>query len=189
MTGYVASMKVPAPALAVYGSGILLVLGGLGVLLGQYVQISLVLIVIFLVPVTLIMHPFWTRTDPQAKMGGQGQLSQERRPPWRRVASFLIDSFLFKENMSKSAKIATLVVVIVVIAGIWWYVASDQSPEVPAYTQTVSTTTPENAPSSASDTSDAAITKDMANIDTQMNGLNSDSASADQSLSSSQSTQ
>src|SRR3989344_3838691 len=68
LTGYAASKGVPSPSLAVVGSGLLILLGGLGVLLGVYTQISLWLIIIFLVPVSFKMHNFWTVAEPQAKM-------------------------------------------------------------------------------------------------------------------------
>lgn len=73
LIAYTASAKVPSPALAVYGSGALLVLGGLGILFGVYTQIASILLVIFLVPVTLTMHAFWNQTDPQMKMSNRVQ--------------------------------------------------------------------------------------------------------------------
>ncbi len=71
LTQYASSLKVPSPAFAVYFSGILLLLGGLGVLLNVYVNISLWLLVAFLLPVSLKMHAFWNDSDPQTKMSNQ----------------------------------------------------------------------------------------------------------------------
>ena len=68
---YAASKGVPAPGLAVAGSGLLILLGGLSVLLGFLPHIGLLLIVIFLVVTTPKMHAYWTLTDPMAKMGDQ----------------------------------------------------------------------------------------------------------------------
>lgn len=68
MTGYAASKGVPAPSLAVMGSGLMILAGGLGVVFGQYIQISLALIAIFLLLVTPKMHNFWKETDPNKKM-------------------------------------------------------------------------------------------------------------------------
>lgn len=68
ITAYAASKGVPAPGLAVAGSGLLILLGGLGALLGVMTY-SLILILIFLIPVTLIMHRFWIIEDPTARMG------------------------------------------------------------------------------------------------------------------------
>ena len=71
MSGYAGSKGVPAPMLAVIGSGLLIVLGGLGVLFQMYVQWSLALIVLFLIPVTLMMHNFWADKDPMARMNNR----------------------------------------------------------------------------------------------------------------------
>lgn len=68
MIGYAKSKNVSTPKLAVGASGALIVLGGLGVLLGAYVQFALLLIALFLVLVTFTMHAFWADTDPNMKM-------------------------------------------------------------------------------------------------------------------------
>ncbi len=68
MTGYTASKGVPFPKLAVFGSGIVILLGGLGILLGVYVQWAVLLLAVFLIIVTFKMHNFWSITDPNAKM-------------------------------------------------------------------------------------------------------------------------
>lgn len=69
MTGYATSKGVPMPEVMVLFSGLLIILGGLGVVLGVQIEIALALIILFLVPVTLKMHAFWSISDPQAKMG------------------------------------------------------------------------------------------------------------------------
>jgi len=46
----------------------MIMLGGLGVIFGQYIQISLTLIALFLLFVTPKMHTFWKETDPNKKM-------------------------------------------------------------------------------------------------------------------------
>ena len=68
MSGYAASKKVTSPKAMVIISGLMIFLGGLGLVLGIFVNISVVLIVLFLIPVTFIMHNYWAATDPQAKM-------------------------------------------------------------------------------------------------------------------------
>lgn len=68
MTGYAMSKGVPSPSLAVAVSGLMILLGGLGVIFWQYVAISLTLIGVFLVLVTPKMHAFWSTNDPQSKM-------------------------------------------------------------------------------------------------------------------------
>jgi uncharacterized membrane protein YphA (DoxX/SURF4 family) len=54
-----AAHGVPAPEVAVIGAGLLLLVAGLSFLLGVFPRIGVAAIVLFLVPVTLIMHPFW----------------------------------------------------------------------------------------------------------------------------------
>ncbi len=71
LTGYAASRGVPYPGAAVALSGLLILLGGLGVLLGAYVRWSLVLLLLFLVPVTFKMHAYWADQDPGMKAGNQ----------------------------------------------------------------------------------------------------------------------
>jgi len=50
-------------------SGILLLLGALGILLGVFVEWAIWLLVIFLVFVSFMVHHFWTDQDPQQRMG------------------------------------------------------------------------------------------------------------------------
>jgi putative oxidoreductase len=63
-----AAHGVPLATLAVPASGILALLGGLSILLGYRARFGAFLIVLFLVPVTLIMHKFWGLSDPQMAM-------------------------------------------------------------------------------------------------------------------------
>jgi putative oxidoreductase len=67
MTGYAASKGVPAPALSIVVSGLLLLIGGIAVVLNTREKLGIIALVIFLVPVTFLMHPFWKETDPQAR--------------------------------------------------------------------------------------------------------------------------
>src|SRR5260221_13314755 len=63
-SGYPASQGVPLAAIAVPLSGVLAIAGGLSILLGYRAKLGAWLIVLFLVPVSLMMHKFWTVTDP-----------------------------------------------------------------------------------------------------------------------------
>ncbi|MFA6000080.1 MAG: DoxX family membrane protein [Candidatus Paceibacterota bacterium] len=69
MTGYAASKGVPMPKLAVSITGLMLLLGGAGILLGVYVTYAVKLLVVFLVGVTFNMHQFWKIADPMQRMG------------------------------------------------------------------------------------------------------------------------
>ncbi|MEX1014257.1 MAG: DoxX family membrane protein [Candidatus Paceibacterota bacterium] len=68
LTGYASSKNVPAPTFSVIISGLLLFLGGLGIIFNTYLNVSLLLISIFLLLVTPKMHQFWKETDPNQKM-------------------------------------------------------------------------------------------------------------------------
>src|ERR1700740_951966 len=62
--GFAASQGVPLASIAVPLSGVLAIAGGLSILLGYRAKLGAWLIALFLVPVSLIMHKFWTVTDP-----------------------------------------------------------------------------------------------------------------------------
>jgi putative oxidoreductase len=55
---------VPWSDVLVPVSGVIALVGGLSVLLGFRTRFGAVLLVIFLVPVTVMMHNFWAVTDP-----------------------------------------------------------------------------------------------------------------------------
>ena len=61
---YAAAQGVPLASLAVPLSGVLALAGGLSILFGYRAKLGAWLIVLFLVPVSLMMHKFWTVTDP-----------------------------------------------------------------------------------------------------------------------------
>ena len=64
---YAASKGVPAASFLVPLSGIIELVGGLSILLGYKAKYGAWLIVIFLIPVTFMLHNFWTITDPMAQ--------------------------------------------------------------------------------------------------------------------------
>ena len=69
MSGNAKSKGAPSPKLSVAFSGLLLLIGGVSVLLNIFPIIGFISLVLFLVPVTLIMHAPWKVEDPQTKMG------------------------------------------------------------------------------------------------------------------------
>jgi uncharacterized membrane protein YphA (DoxX/SURF4 family) len=73
MAQYAASRGVPLPELAVIVTGLLLLAGGLSVLLGAWPAWGVLCLVVFLVPVTFIMHGFWADTDAQMRSMNQIQ--------------------------------------------------------------------------------------------------------------------
>ena len=61
---YAAAQGLPWANLLVPASGILAAVGALCIVLGYKAQVGAWLIIIFLLPVTLIMHQFWAAGDP-----------------------------------------------------------------------------------------------------------------------------
>jgi putative oxidoreductase len=69
---YVASNGAYIPPVFVPLSGVIAIAGGLSISIGFKARWGAWLIVIFLIPVTFIMHAFWKETDPmqmQMQMG------------------------------------------------------------------------------------------------------------------------
>jgi putative oxidoreductase len=66
MTPYAQSMGLPAARLAILGTGALLLVCGICVLLGVMTRLSAALIALFLVAAAFTMHRFWGLEDPQA---------------------------------------------------------------------------------------------------------------------------
>ncbi len=64
MSQYAASKGVPLPSVAVLVTGAMIVLGGLSILLGYKPKIGAILLVVFLLPTSFIMHNFWAIEDP-----------------------------------------------------------------------------------------------------------------------------
>jgi putative oxidoreductase len=59
---------VPLATIIVPLAGLLALVGGVCIMLGYRARFGALLLLIFLVPVTLIMHKFWGLPDPQAAM-------------------------------------------------------------------------------------------------------------------------
>jgi len=97
LAGYAGSKNVPTAKLAVVGTGILALLGGLSIILGLYTVVGISLLVVFLVGVSFKMHPYWTVQDPQAKMS---------------------ESVNFMKNV---ALIASLLIMLGVAQSMWMY--------------------------------------------------------------------
>ena len=61
---YAAAQGVPLASILVPFSGVLAFAGGLSILLGYRAKLGAWLLVLFLVPVTVMMHNFWAVRDP-----------------------------------------------------------------------------------------------------------------------------
>jgi putative oxidoreductase len=66
--GYAVAQGVPLASLAVPFAGVLAIVGSLSILLGYKAKYGAWMLVLFLVPVTFMMHRFWGITDPMAAM-------------------------------------------------------------------------------------------------------------------------
>ena len=71
MSGYAGSKNVPFPRLAVIGSGVMLVAGGVSVLLGIVPVVGLLVLVLFLLSTLATIHDFWNLKDPQQRAAEQ----------------------------------------------------------------------------------------------------------------------
>ncbi|GAA5150297.1 hypothetical protein GCM10023321_15380 [Pseudonocardia eucalypti] len=76
MTEYAKAKNVPLAGPSVLGSGVLLVLGGLSVLLGVWADLGSLLLFVFLVPAAVLFHDFWKQTDPATKQIEQVMFSK-----------------------------------------------------------------------------------------------------------------
>jgi putative oxidoreductase len=67
MSAYAKAKGTPGPRLAVGGTGLLLLLGGLSMLLGVWPTIGIALLIVFLVGVSVQIHNYWKMDDAQAR--------------------------------------------------------------------------------------------------------------------------
>ena len=67
MAPYAEAKGLPAPAAAVYGSGGLLVVSGVLVILGAYPIVAAGALATFLVGSAVLMHDFWAAPDDQVQ--------------------------------------------------------------------------------------------------------------------------
>jgi uncharacterized membrane protein YphA (DoxX/SURF4 family) len=91
---YAGSKGVPAPALAVAASGLLIVAGGLSILTGVRPKVGAGLITAFLLGVSPRMHAFWNEPEPQQRINemvnftknmalvGASLIAASRPEPW-----------------------------------------------------------------------------------------------------------
>ncbi|ELZ43224.1 DoxX family protein [Halorubrum saccharovorum DSM 1137] len=67
MAGYAEFKGLPAPRLSVVASGLVLVLGGLGVAAGAFPVLAAGALAVFLLVSAVTMHDFWSMDDPEEK--------------------------------------------------------------------------------------------------------------------------
>jgi uncharacterized membrane protein YphA (DoxX/SURF4 family) len=59
LAGFAASKGVPYPEIAVLASGMLLLIAGVSFLFGWKPVVGIAAVTLFLIPVSITMHPFW----------------------------------------------------------------------------------------------------------------------------------
>jgi uncharacterized membrane protein YphA (DoxX/SURF4 family) len=65
--GYSKMMGAPAPEITVVLTGFQLIVAGVMIALGIWVDLAALLIVAFLIPTNYWMHPYWKMDDPDQK--------------------------------------------------------------------------------------------------------------------------
>lgn len=68
MTEYARVKGAPIPKLSVIVTGMISMLAGLGVVLDIYQSLSLLVLAVFLLVITPIMHAYWKIIDPNMRM-------------------------------------------------------------------------------------------------------------------------
>lgn len=61
--------NVPLPRVAVIVTGLMLLAGGFSILLGWHPRIGAALLAAFLIPVAILIHHYWTYSDPMQRAG------------------------------------------------------------------------------------------------------------------------
>lgn len=87
---YAAQQGVPMAGLLVPVSGVIALAGGLSIFLGYRAKIGAWLLVLFLIPVTVMLHNFWAVKDP---MMAQMQLAMFMKNISMMGAALLISQF------------------------------------------------------------------------------------------------
>jgi putative oxidoreductase len=68
MSAHLVSKGIPLASLAVALSGLLLLVAAVTLLLGWHPKLGVAALVLFFLPVTFMMHPFWKATDPMVRL-------------------------------------------------------------------------------------------------------------------------
>jgi len=94
MTGYAASKKVPAAAVMVPVTGALITIGALMVAIGIWPDLGALLLVVFLLPTAVLMHGFWSETDPAARVQEQTQFLKDLALAGAALVMFALFAYL-----------------------------------------------------------------------------------------------
>jgi uncharacterized membrane protein YphA (DoxX/SURF4 family) len=92
----------PAAGLAVGGTGAMLIAGGVMVATGIFADLGALLLAVFLVPTTFLLHAYWREADPVKRQ-------QQQSAFLRNVALLGATSFLFGYLVSRSQGLGLMV--------------------------------------------------------------------------------
>jgi putative oxidoreductase len=90
MAGYAQSRGIPAAKPAVLGSGLLILVGALLVLLGVWGDLGALFLVLFLAPTAFLMHSFWKENDAMAKQMEMVQFNKDIALAGAALALFVV---------------------------------------------------------------------------------------------------
>lgn len=65
LKGYAVAKKIPLPGPAVLMSGVMIILGGVGIIAGIWADLSALALAVFLFCTSFFIHNFWTIKDDQ----------------------------------------------------------------------------------------------------------------------------
>ncbi len=68
MSGYAKMKGVPAAKAGVILSGVMFGIGGLAIVFNRYAILGMIVTALALIPITIMMHPFWKEKEPSARM-------------------------------------------------------------------------------------------------------------------------
>jgi len=77
MAAYAQAKHVPAPRVAVVVSGIMILVGGLMILFNWHPILGCLLLVVFLLAAAIMVHNFWTLSDPMQKAGERAHFMKD----------------------------------------------------------------------------------------------------------------
>jgi putative oxidoreductase len=79
LTGYAAAKKIPFAGPAVLVSGVMIILGGIGIIAGIWADLSALAIAVFLFGTTFFIHNFWTlpKDDAMARLQDMTQFQKD----------------------------------------------------------------------------------------------------------------
>jgi putative oxidoreductase len=99
---WAAQQGVPLPGMLVPLAGLLGLAGGLSVIFGYRAKAGAWLLILFLVPVTLLMHNFWAIRDPMTAQMQEGFFLAN----WSRIGACLLIAYFGAGPMSLDARAA-----------------------------------------------------------------------------------